>query len=641
MSKITFFLHSEKMKWDAQQAAEREALEDYSIELSNSENVVEAARKAVAEGTGMIISRGALAALIRQNIDVPLVEIRMTGQEIALLIVRAKSLLRIAHPAIAFIGFEHTFCDMSYMSNIFDADIRFYCVESSGDIAKKVDQAAGEHADIIIGGLSSLDRARAIGLPGLFLESTPDSMREAVREAMRESKNMLWAIRQEKKHTAQLQTVLDYSSNGVLRVDNQGKVLFANHVIKLLAGRRADSICGEDIANLIPGLTMDKLAKVLAGGEEMCTLLIELGGTQLIANVVPIIVEGVSEGAIVSCHELEQLTKMESTVHKKLYESSGRADASFDMIVSKSAKMQRCIENAKLFACSNSPVLIYVGCGGEDELMARSLHNESNRREYPFYVMQCSAYSAEMQRRLLFGNTFEEGVGPGLLHAVNQGTLFLRDIDKLDLTVQHRLLSVIKSHTYLLLQKQSGEVETESFKARIFASSARDLSTLVQEGVFCKELYYLLCVFTVEIPPLQERPEDCSQLIENFIGKYSQKYSKFIVLTSGARHAVTSYHWDGNVLQLENFIEHIVLSAKHRSVDELTVTQLLNRLFPAHKASGQRIMVLKDPYAVRLAETLDKYEGNRDLVAKELGVSKSTLWRHMKRYGVSNKFSHG
>jgi hypothetical protein len=118
------------------------------------------------------------------------------------------------------------------------------------DIAKKVVQAAGEHADIIIGGLSRWTGARAIGLTGIFLNPLPTPCAKPCG-GHAGIQNMLWAIRQKETH-AQLQTVLDYSSNGVLRVDNQGKVLFET-IDKLLAGRMADSICGEDIANLIPG----------------------------------------------------------------------------------------------------------------------------------------------------------------------------------------------------------------------------------------------------------------------------------------------------------------------------------------------------------------------------------------------------
>lgn len=175
---------------------------------------------------------------------------------------------------------------------------------------------------------------------------------------------------------------------------------------------------------------------------------------------------------------------------------------------------------------------------------------------------------------------------------------------------------------------------------RIIATTTKNLSVLVQQGSFREDLYYLLSGLTIEVEPLRNRIEDLENLVDTYIKLYCDMYSRYHVLTSGAKKILMEYPWYGNLIQLESFCDRMILSATHRTLDEVFIKQLMNELYPIiHQQNNrEKIIVYKDPEALVISEMLEKHGGNRALVAEELGISKTTLWRHMKKYGISNKY---
>ena len=166
----------------------------------------------------------------------------------------------------------------------------------------------------------------------------------------------------------------------------------------------------------------------------------------------------------------------------------------------------------------------------------------------------------------------------------------------------------------------------------------RSLAELTREGRFSRELFFSVGGLAVEIPPLRERAEDLERQIDDSLRAMCDRYSRYHVLTAGARKALRAYSWPGNLAQVENFMERLVLTAEKRTIGEERVNDLLGELYPnmdgeirlADAARGGR----PDRQRLALQMALEEWGGSREKAAQALGISKATLWRWMKKYGM-------
>ncbi len=180
---------------------------------------------------------------------------------------------------------------------------------------------------------------------------------------------------------------------------------------------------------------------------------------------------------------------------------------------------------------------------------------------------------------------------------------------------------------------------------RIICSVNKNIENLVSEGKFNEGLYYMLNVLSLYISPLRERSEDILSLLDFFVEHYNNMYRKYAVLTDGAKEAVLSYRWPGNVQQLKKFCERIIILAPKKVITEDFIYKYLENgaeSFDENKAAvpapEKRLVVYKNPEASKILELLEAHNGSRGKVAEEMNISKATLWRKMKKYGIESKF---
>ena len=244
--------------------------------------------------------------------------------------------------------------------------------------------------------------------------------------------------------------------------------------------------------------------------------------------------------------------------------------------------------------------------------------------------------SKEQQMEVLFGIETGETDGQarrnGAFVKADHGTVFIKGVEHLTLRVQHQICKMLMSHSI----SRTDASPMDNLDVRIMAFSKVNLRSLVKSGEFSEELFYLLSGLTVDIPPLNERPEDLKYYFEKFFKENCKKYHKYFVLTQGVYDRIGRLSWKGNVIQLQRFCERLVLTSEKRSIDEVMVQKLYEELYPYIGESGGRdkVIVYKSKEAVELGALLEKYHGNRSLVAEELGISTTTLWRRMKKYGI-------
>ncbi len=240
MGKIVLLVSREEMLYQAHNILQEKKYPIGEMKVIQTENAVTEARQAIGGGATIIIARGLQASLIKQYTDIPVVEIVLTAQEMALLVVRAKQIAKKPRPAIAVVGFKNMFSDMSYFDELYDIELRTYLADQGNHLSDMAKKAMDEGADVIIGGDTTVAMASAGGFPSLFLSMTEDSMRNAFSMAQ----SMDYAMSVEKRTAAQMETLLDYSYNGVVHLDRDGKITAVNLLAEELLGQSQEQLRG-------------------------------------------------------------------------------------------------------------------------------------------------------------------------------------------------------------------------------------------------------------------------------------------------------------------------------------------------------------------------------------------------------------
>jgi len=302
-------------------------------------------------------------------------------------------------------------------------------------------------------------------------------------------------------------------------------------------------------------------------------------------------------------------------------------------IVSVNPSMQELIQLLPDVAESECNVLIQGPSGSGKELFAQAIHNLSPRKYGPYIKINCAALPATLLESELFGYvkgafTDAKRDKPGQFCLANGGTLLLDEISEMDVALQVKLLRVLNNGEYQPL----GSTQTMRTDARIIASTNADMQQVIAEGRFRKDLYFRINVVNLEIPPLSDRPEDIPLLVEHFIKILKKKTRKPIEKVSPeAIHVLRKYEFPGNVRELQNAIEHAFVMCHGSSIEpEHLPAKVVNA---AALKNGRN----DNPKSERkiIEEALIRNNGNRNRVARELGMHRSTLWRKIKTYNIA------
>ncbi|MFQ5864338.1 MAG: sigma 54-interacting transcriptional regulator [bacterium] len=304
----------------------------------------------------------------------------------------------------------------------------------------------------------------------------------------------------------------------------------------------------------------------------------------------------------------------------------------FGNIIGKSKAMQRILELTAKIAQTDISVLIDGESGTGKELVARSIHEQSRRAKNPFVVVNCGAMSETLLESELFGHVRGAFTGAtsnkkGLFEVANHGTIFLDEIGETSQATQVKLLRFLQDGEI----KPVGSNQILNLDLRLISATNRDLEQMAEEGSFRQDLYYRLNVIQITIPPLRERKEDILPLAEFFIKKYSTKIHKTVHgLDEQAVRLLLDYDWPGNVRELENAIERAVALSIGKF---LTKGDLPPAVLKARSSKTEQMyLTLKELERNHIAATLKEHNWNYELVARILGIGRTTLWRKMKEY---------
>ncbi len=289
------------------------------------------------------------------------------------------------------------------------------------------------------------------------------------------------------------------------------------------------------------------------------------------------------------------------------------------------------IDKIPMIASSEACVLLLGESGTGKEILAKSIHDQSPRKDGPFVRLNCASLGGEMLEANLFG--VEKGVATGVasregvLQAADGGTLFLDEIGDMPLTTQAKLLRVLELKQF----EKLGTNKTIETDIRLVAATNKDLNKLIDQNQFRADLMYRINTIEIKIPPLRERPDDVKLLLDHFADVFAR--GRKVTFTSTATAALTRYSWPGNVRELRNFVENASVMSKSRVVDIDALPDEISKNYVNTMSLGIRSLTAEAEKQL-IEKVLAKNNWNQAAAARELGLSYATLQRKIKKYGI-------
>jgi len=436
----------------------------------------------------------------------------------------------------------------------------------------------------------------------------------------------------------ELSTIFQQLPCGLVATDEWGII----NLISVYLNRIFPNIrVGERIQELLPCLPFEEIITGVWANPYKVKFL----SKDLIVSGLPIIKAGKIKGSILILQNAVEIEASKYSIKRKeimklkhkneLFKLNG-TNYTIDCFIGESASMGKIKSQALQASTSSSTVLICGESGTGKELLAQSIHNSSDRFKRPFIKVDCAAILADLAEAELFG--YEGGAftgalrhgKPGKFELADGGTIFLDEIGNMPLSLQGRLLRVIQEKEI----ERVGGTRTKKIDVRIIAASNRNLYKLTEEGRFRKELYYRIKVLDITIPPLRKHTKDIPLLLYYFLSKFNKKFGKQIKgVTEEVLAFLKTYHWPGNIRELENIIERAVSCCRHDliKIDHLGINSWVQNNNLEHLVLAETKKELaKEADKKAIVNALIITSGNKSRAAKLLGISRTTLYDKLK-----------
>jgi DNA-binding NtrC family response regulator len=337
-----------------------------------------------------------------------------------------------------------------------------------------------------------------------------------------------------------------------------------------------------------------------------------------------------------SALEMRRIKQENSQLRERIEEISSHAS-----IITQDLGLQRLLETARQIAATDTSVVIHGESGTGKELLARFIHQHSQRSEGPFVAFNCGALHEEIAASELFGHekgafTGANATKIGLFEAADGGTLFLDEVAEMPLLMQVKLLRVLQERELMRV----GSTQPIDIDVRVIAASNRDLKAAVDEGQMRNDLYFRLNVVTLTLPALRERRDDIPLLAYYFLRKFSTMMDRDLQdISTEAMQRLVDYDYPGNIRELSNFIERGVALTQGKTLDIEHLPQNLGslsvRVFKPEMAATPT--TLKEQEKEHILQALKVANGNRTQAAKLLGIDRVSLWRKLKKLGIESE----
>lgn len=440
--------------------------------------------------------------------------------------------------------------------------------------------------------------------------------------------------------------------DGIHITDGEGRILFINKAYTRTTGIRPEEILGRKVADieaegvLYKGSVTDEVLRTRKRVNSVATIF-GINKEVLVTGTPVFDEEGNIKLVVTNTRDFPELKRLEQQL-LTLTEESRKANEELaylrrqqtgnKQIIYRSEAMASVMELIQTVAQTDVTVLITGESGTGKELVSNELYQNSSRRDKPFIKVNCAAIPAELLESELFG--YEEGAftgarrsgKAGMFELANTGMILLDEIGDMPLPLQTKLLRVLQQRELMRI----GGSHPIKLDIRVVASTNRDLREAVNQGRFREDLYYRLNVVPIELKPLRERKMDIPCLAEQFCQNFCKKYGKTMHIQPDGMELLTEYQWPGNIRELENLVERIVVTSSGPAITRGNVFTALNPSGMHLRGSIDDTATLKQQIAAYEREIIlqaVEREGSLRRAAKSLGVDHSTLVKKLRRYG--------
>lgn len=441
------------------------------------------------------------------------------------------------------------------------------------------------------------------------------------------------------KHSFEImKTALDGSSDGIILLDKFFKSIWMNKSGEKILEESLNDLNTLDFRKIINDIDWDNVASWNTRKSTTfndCKINLNDKILNCSVHVSTIITDGKVTGYSIALKKLEHLLK---TVNKV---TGNRATYTFDDIYFKDPNMKKVVQLAKKYARYDGCILIEGESGTGKELFAQSIHNASNRFNGPFVAVNCSSLPRDLVESELFG--YEKGAftgalkegNPGKFELANHGTIFLDEIGEMPLEFQAKLLRIVQMHRV----RRLGANYEKELDIRIIVATNRNLRLEIEKKRFRQDLYFRFNVLKLDIPPLRDRPNDICYCAEKFLNHFNERYpDQKKYMSSEFLQKLVEYNWPGNIRELQNYIERAfyLCNSQIITADDFICdneNNMSGSLINSHYGETS----LDELERKNIKNILEKTNGNVELAAKSLEISRASLYRRIKKFKIDVK----
>jgi len=473
-------------------------------------------------------------------------------------------------------------------------------------------------------------------------------------------------IAKQKEIQSTLKAIIHSTDDAISVVDENGLHTIINPAYTRLTGLIEEDVLGKPLTIDIADGDESMHLKVLRTKKPVHGVKMRVGPNrkEVIVNVAPVIVDGVLKGSVGVIHDVSEIEYLTGELNRaKQRVRHLESKYTFEDIVGKSRGMIIAKEQAKKAAQTPATVLLQGESGTGKELFAHAIHHVSKRKNQQFIRVNCSALVDTLLESELFGYEGGSFTGAkktgkkGLFEEADKGTIFLDEIGVMSLNLQAKLLRVLQEKEITRVGGRS----PINVDVRIISATNIDLKNAVREGRFREDLYYRLYVIPIYIPPLRERKEDMSLLINNLIRKCNQDFGRNIKgISPEALNLLLDYHWPGNVRELENVIERAVINMRLNEeiilpkhipplaelnvggrIEKESVRDFESDSFADSNLDITNLKKIKDSTErIAIINALKSANGDSSMAAKKLGISLRSFYYKMKKYNIRKIYEY-
>ena len=633
MARVLFFLPYKELLSQAEELARSySGFTELKIVTAQTDQVEALAKDAEKSGYDIIIARGAQAQIAKRAVSLPVVEFKASTPSVGLAIRDLCRQLGSEHPKIGIVALTNTLPYTTRYKELFGVELQIYPAQDLSELRGLVDKAREDGCNAVIGANTVLTRAGELGLPGAFLESGAEGLHLAFETAGR----VAYTLEEEKRRRAEMDFMLNNTTGGIMRVAPDGRITRVNQVGARILGRKESELIGAPVADVFPEITPSSMEASFSMGEDMHSFVSEQKSRTLLINAVLIRVDGALQCMILTYQEEAAIRQMDSDLRFELVRRGFLARHTFDKFVAAEKASAAMVRSARRMAAQEAPVML---SGTDDaclDLLAECIHNDSPFRSNAFITVDCSAYQAEDLDNMLFGNyTTRKDTPQSLAELAENGSLYLKNIHALPLQIQYKAARLARGEFL-----HNGANVPVRLRVRLIASTGVNLLSQMEAGQFRSDLYYAMHVLKLEVPPLRERKADIPGWFEYYFNEWQEQYRRRFRLTQDAQALAADYDWPGGLFQMSCVCQRLVLLSEKRSIGADFLRSQMDQVLPPMLPGTDKVVVFKDPRAVEIARLLREHNGSREKVARALGVSKTTLWRYIKKYGIGPDYSY-